>query len=1105
MNCKVGCRLYWSIITLCVLLINSSCNNDVNDINGPLFELRDSSVTGINFVNALSFRNDFNIYRYRNYYNGGGVAIGDVNNDGLQDIYLTANMEPNQLYINKGNLQFDEVGMTARVQGERAWSTGVSMVDINADGLIDIYVCNSGDVKGDNKKNELFINKGSENGVPQFSEEAEKYGLANEGFSTHAAFFDYDKDGDLDVYLLNNSYRAIGSFNLKLNERPKRDEKGGDKLLRNDDGQFTDVSAEAGIYGSVIGFGLGVTVGDVDNDGWQDIFISNDFFERDYLYINNQDGTFSERLTEQMQAISAASMGADMADIDNDLHPDIFVTEMLPGTYQRLKTKTTFENWDKYQYNLENDYYHQFTRNMLHYNNGNGSYSEVSRFAGVEATDWSWGALIADFDNDGWKDLFVANGIYQDLTDQDYLNYIADEEVMKSIITEEGVDYQRLVDVIPSNPIANYVYRNNKRKGFDNVTKEWGLDVPTFSNGSAYADLDNDGDLDLVINNVNMPLYLYENQSAASNYVKLLLEGGKSNPNAIGAKTYVHACGEVQYLEQLPNTGFQSSMDNRPNFGLGNCKQIDSIVVIWPDLTKQVVPAPSINVTHKLTKATSQLWDKRIPSETAFELADISLTDHQENLYSDFNRDRMLYQMMSTEGPAMSVGDVNKDGRIDIYIGGARDQAGSILLQLEDGNYEQSPQSAFTVDKAGEDINSVFFDADGDDDLDLYVCRGGNEFSNMDNNLKDVLYFNDQGVFRKSDQSLPTTRFESTSTVDAGDFDGDGDLDLFVGVRLEASYYGVPLNGYILQNDGNGFFQNVTATYAPALTGLGMIRDAQWVDIDNDDDLDLVVAGEWMSIKMFINDGTGRLSEQSQDWKIDGQKGLFNTFHIADLDGNGYPDLVIGNHGLNSRLQGSSEHPMQMIVGDFDKNSSVEQIYATYEDGDTYPVALRHDLISQLPGLKKEFVTYEAYAEKTLLDIFNTERMERALTHEATELSSFIAYSNGSEFEIEVLPEEIQWSSIYAIESNDVNGDGKLDLILGGNLYGVRPEMGRYDASYGDVLLQGDHNSWEVMEHAKSGLSIKGEVRQMKLINSEQGEVLVVARNNDKALVYSKK
>lgn len=603
---QIGRTIGLGALGICLALLNACTSPGAKEeLKKPLFSLLDSQQTGISFINRLPNQDDFNIYTYRNFYNGAGVAIGDVNQDGLQDIFLTANLESNRLFINKGNLQFEDITERAGIAGERAWSTGVSMADVNADGWIDIYVCNSGDIAGDNKQNELYINQ--KDGT--FLEEAEKYGLADPGYSTHAAFFDYDRDGDLDVYLLNNSYKAIGSFNTQYNMRDIRDEVGGDKLLRNEGGIFVDYSKEAGIYGSVIGFGLGVTVGDLNADGWQDIYVSNDFFERDYIYINQQDGTFSEELTDRMHSISGASMGADMADINNDASPEIFVTEMLPQPDARIKTVTTFENWDRYQINLRNGYYHQFTRNMLQLNNRDNTFSEIGRMAGVEATDWSWGALISDLDNDGWKDLFIANGIYKDLTDQDFLVYISNSETQKEIVSKSGVNYDALIDAIPSNPVPNYAYRNLGKLHFEDKTQDWGLDQASFSNGAAYADLDNDGDLDLVVNNVNMPLFLYRNDSRQQypeqHYLKLELVGEGNNTQALGAQIRLYTPEQSMYLEHMPIRGFQSSMDPRPHFGLGAETQPDSLVVIWPNGNKTLVQKPAIDQTLVLKSSES--------------------------------------------------------------------------------------------------------------------------------------------------------------------------------------------------------------------------------------------------------------------------------------------------------------------------------------------------------------------------------------------------------------------------------------------------------------------------------------------------------------------
>lgn len=1136
-------KLFYFIV---VLIMLGACSGDDHSANSKpkLFTKLPTDSTGINFINQLSYDENFNIFTYRNYYNGGGVALGDINNDGLIDVFFTANMLPNRLFLNKGNFKFEDITEKAGIQKKAKWSTGVSMADVNGDGFLDIYVCNSGDIKGDNKQNELYIN----NGNMTFSEKAEELGVADKGFSTHAAFFDFDHDGDLDFFLLNNSFKAIGSFNLQQNERTIRDSLGGHKFYRNDGGHFTDISEKANIYGSIIGFGLGVTVGDLNKDGWQDIYVSNDFFERDYLYINQQNGTFKELLEDQMMSISNASMGADMADINNDGNPDIFVTEMLPENEARIKTNTTFENWDKYQLNLRYDYYHQFTRNTLQLNNGNGTFSEIGRLSGVAATDWSWGALITDLDNDGLKDIYIANGIYQDLTNEDFVQYISNREVMAELLANKTKStYKKLIDMMPSNPVSNYAYRNNGDLSFTNEAASWGLSEPGFSNGSAYGDLDNDGDLDLIVNNVNMPCWVYRNEARQQfpdrNYVKVVLKGEGQNKFGVGAAVSLYHAGGMIYQEQMPMRGFESTVDHRLNLGLGKVNKIDSVVIDWPGGGRAVYSTVSVNttLTAKETDAVGtkiqpanqksgtrkkysmsellrnpQQQSKTVQSDKNSARTNASLnttntlftagTDnngiqfrHQENAFVDFDRDKLIFHMLSTEGPHMASGDVNGDGRADVYIGGAKGQAGVLYTQGADGRFTLTTQLAFETDKNSEDLDCLFFDADGDKDADLFVCSGGNEFSPNSTDLISRLYFNDgKGKFTKSSQLFPSNAvFESSSSVAAADYDGDGDMDLFVGVRLQPFRYGYPCKGYLLQNDGKGNFIDVTKSIAPALEQAGMITDAQFTDYDKDGKQDLIITGDYMAIRLFHNDG-GKFSEQTSQGGLAKTNGWWNRLVIADVNADGYPDLIAGNHGLNSRFKASATKPVCLYAGDFDRNGSVEQVVSCFNGDTAYPMALRHDLVSLLPYLKKKYLKYESYKLQKVEDIFTAEQLKQAIKLEAYELRTMIYLNDGKgKFTAMPLPVQAQFAPVYGISVQDYDADGKMDILLGGNFYESKPEIGIYDASYG-LLLKGDGTGKFVAVNQKaSGINIRGQVRDIETLKIRDEQVVMFILNNN--------
>jgi len=1077
------------------------------------------SETGIDFVNQVDYTDDFNPYIYKNFYNGGGVAIGDINNDGLSDIFFCGNLQPNKLYLNKGNFQFEDITKESSVASKGVWSTGVSFVDINGDGYLDIYVCKSGTPEGKNRHNELFIN----NGDLTFTERAKEYGIADLGLSVHAAFFDYDKDGDLDCYLLNNSIRSVGGYDLIKDQREIRDPLGGNKLYRfksplegEQRGVFIDVSEEAGIYGSQIGFGLGVTIGDVNKDGWLDMFVSNDFFERDYLYINNTDGTFDEALEDYIQEISLGSMGADMADINNDTYPEIFVTEMLPENDARMKTTAVFEDWDKYQRNLMTGYYRQFPRNVLQLNIEGQSFSEIGRLAGVHATDWSWGALILDMDNDGLKDLFVANGIYKDLTDHDYINYMADPATIRQILIEESMGVKKLIDMVPSNPIPNYAFQNQGELTFENRASEWGLNIPSHSNGSAYGDLDNDGDLDLVVNNVNMPSFVFRNNAEMvlenNNYLMFKLVGERLNTYGLGTKITIRDRNSTFYQELAPFRGFQSTVDPRIHFGLGNIDEVDSVIVQWLDGRRTILTDVPTNqeITIYQKKASGTADFNTVAVEDLQEPVFTDVSDnvswtyqHVENDYVDFDRDRLLFHMRSNEGPKMCKGDVNGDGLEDIFIAGAKDAASTLLIQESNMTFRKSNQALFQKDAKSEDTDCLFFDADGDGDPDLYVASGGNEYSSSSSVLRDRLYMNDgNGSFTRSPQVLPTLRFESTSSVDAADYDNDGDIDLFVGIRLRPFLYGVPVNGYILENDGRGNFTNVTEKIAPELMNVGLITDGLWFDFDNDKDLDLAVAGEWMPVKIFKNQGSV-FSDFTESAGLDSTNGFWNTLETADLDGDGDLDLIGGNMGLNTRFRATRHEPVKMVVNDFDKNGTAEQIISVYNNGKSYPMVLRDDLIMQIPVLKKKYLKYHSYKEQTVEDIFSEEQLKNAIQLHVFETHSSIFVNNGDgTFSHKPLPLNTQFSIVYGMEIADYNQDGHLDIVLGGNLSKAKPETGIYNASYG-VFLQGDGKlNFESLSPNESGFFTKGELRDFLRIQSTQNNFLLVGRNNDKLKIF---
>ncbi len=1114
---KMNFQLFKKVAILLIgIVLLYSCKSKeeikTDEDSKKLFSLLSPEETGIDFINKVVNQKDFNIFKYRNFYNGGGVAIGDINNDGLPDIYMTANMGSNKLYLNKGNFKFEDISESADVIGNKPWSTGVTMVDINQDGLLDIYVSNAGNMEGNNHDNDLYIN----NGDLTFSESAAEYNLAKTGFSTHATFFDYDKDGDLDAYILNNSNIPVSSLGYaEQREVRAQDWEGvpkifkgvGDMLLRNDNGKFVDVSEKAGIYGSLIGFGLGVMVSDINGDLYPDIYVSNDFYERDYLYLNNQDGTFTEDIKKWTSHLSLSAMGVDMADINNDGNIDVFITDMLPEGDERVKSVMEFEGYNIFKQKQSKDFHQQYIQNTLQLNNGNNTFSEVAYFSGIAKTDWSWAGLLFDMDNDGFRDIFITNGINHDLTDLDFVDFFANE-IMIEAKTGEKQAIDSIINKMPIRPQPNYAYKNKHDITFSNETKNWGFEIPSLSNGVAYGDLDNDGDLDLVINNVNMKAFVYKNNTEAmtdNNYIKLNFEGTGKNKFAIGTTVKLYYENNIVVQELIPSRGFQSSMDYVMTIGLGKTKTIDSLRVIWPDDGTQKLTNIKVNQQLSFKQAEAKEKYRPFKKETKKtllkELSNQTLTAHKENKYSDFDYEGLISKMLSQEGPALAVADINNDGNEDIFIGGAKNQTGQIYFHKGNGIISGNTQKALTEDANYEDTAAAFFDADGDGDIDLMVGSGGNQIDEEKNYIT-RLYFNDgKGKFAKANYNLPST-YNNTSVISPYDFDNDGDIDVFIGSRSVVGTYGIDAKHLFLENNGDGTFTDATERLAFDLKNAGMITNAIWSDIDGDGKKDLITVSEWGTPRVYKNSGRA-LSKLSTD--LDNLHGWWNVIETADLDNDGDQDLIIGNQGSNTSYKTSKENPMKMWINDFDNNGTIEQITTQNFDGRDLPIHMKKELTTQMVSLKKQNLKASEYAKKSINELYTAEIIENTIVKKTTISESIIAINDGNgKFTIKKLPYRVQLSCVCGITCTDINNDGNIDLILAGNNFEFKPQYSRLDANYGSILLNDGKGEFTWQDYNTSGFFLRNEIKHIKQFKDKNGNPFIItAVNNERPKIFT--
>ena len=1100
--------IYVYILLSAVVQLLGSCKRGEHE---TLFTPLAAKDSGIDFSNALTESDTLNYFLYRNLYNGGGVAIGDVNNDGLQDIYFTGNMVGNKLYLNKGDLEFEDVSKKAGVEGRRQWATGVTMADVNQDGWLDIYVSVSG--IGNETKNLLYINDASDNAYPTFTEMAEVYGIADSGKSTQSVFFDYDRDGDLDLYVAN--YPIVDSRTGVLNYREymRRVHLGvSDHLYKYEDGKFVDVTIESGVMR--YGLSLGVSVGDFNGDGWPDLYVSNDFATPDYFFFNNGNGTFSEKSKETTRHTSFFGMGVDAADLNNDGLLDFLQVDMTPEDNFRSKANMGSMDTEAFWAMVNNDMHYQYMKNALQLNMGNDMegfprFSEISQLANVALTDWSWAPLLADFDNDGWKDIFVTNGSRREMNNKDFY-----KEMNKTMVPHQN--FLEWVHKMPEETIENYALRNMGGLDFQSTAKKWGVNFKGWSNGAAYADLDNDGDLELVISNIDQPALIYRNnanKNSKNHYLHIRFKGPSENNHGLGAKvSLLQENGLEQFQELTLTRGFQSSVAPIMYFGLGEkYKRIKRLKVTWPDGRQQLLHEIEGDrlITLDYRNAIADGQDD-LPKDKAQKLfrtmnaSSLNLDhEHIENDFDDFRYQVLLPHKMSRFGPALEVKDVNNDGFEDIYVGGASGHSGQLYLQDKDGRFEKKGMDAFEKDRDYEDVDAVFFDANGDDWPDLYVVSGGNEQKENASFYEDRLYINKEGIFERTKNVLPPI-FQSGSVVSAGDYDQDGDIDLFVGARFAPRKYPLPGMSYVLINqgsEGKTNFQKLTEDKAPELSSIGMVTDAQWVDIDKDHDMDLVLSGEWMPITIFEN-RDGVLVNATKSFGLENQSGWWNTISVNDFDGDGDLDILGGNLGENYKYTAAQEEPFNIYVKDYDNNGKTDIVLSYLQNGEEYPLRGRQCSSEQIPVIALKFKDYNSFARATLADVYSTKALEESIHLRSNNFSTtYFENGNNSQFLPKSLEKLAQMSSVNAIFCDDFDNDGNLDLVLAGNLYYSEVETPRNDASYGLYLSGDGTGKFKSLMPYDSGLMLNGEIRKIRAIRLTDGKALVVAVNDGKLAI----